>query len=245
MTGILLLLAGSATRFVLSPLWYFLACTPAYIVFTVLRKRFDYRILALAPLIPIVAEVIAILLGNFKAGFLFGDIICIITALLGMGDERPKERLIRDLGLSGAENRMRVSSMFYTFGRVAQIEKVNMSQSYAVIHDKAFRFTVDIPGSGRVTMVIPIEKIQEVSVHLSMSSGELYLPSLRDMFLPARKIKMIGKPKIRDYFLLVRTSEDTYSFYEEPATVLRIQEEIEAARKETEQLVQNHPATST
>jgi len=229
--GILLLIVGSATRFVLSPLWYFLACAPAYIIFTVLRRKFDYRLLLIAPLIPIVAEVIAILLGNFRAGFLFGDIICIITALLGMGDERPKERLIKNLGLSGPDNRKRVSSMFYTFGRVAQIEKVNMSQSYAIIHENAFHFTVDIPGSGRVSMRVPVEEIDEVSVHMSMSSGELYLPSLRDMFLPAKKIKMIGKPKIKDYFLLVKASEDTYSFYEEPETVLRIQAEIEEAKK--------------
>jgi len=42
---------------------------------------------------------------------------------------------------------------------------------------------------------------------------------------------MIGKPKIKDYFLLVKTSEDTYSFYEEPETVLRIQAEIEESKK--------------
>jgi len=229
--GILLLIVGSATRFVLSPLWYFLASVPAYIIYTVLRRKFDYRLLLIAPLIPIAAEATALLLGNFRAGFLFGDIICIITALLGMGDERPKERLIKNLGLSGPDNRKRVSAMFYTFGRVAQIEKVNMSQSYAIIHENAFHFTVDIPGSGRVSMRVPVEEIEEVSVHMSMSSGELYLPSLRDMFLPAKKIKMIGKPKIKDYFLLVKTSEDTYSFYEEPETVLRIQAEIEEAKK--------------
>ena len=231
MIGILLLLVGSATRFLLSPLWFFLACTPFYIAFTVLRKRFDYRVLVLAPFVPIVAEIIAIFSGNFRAGFLFGDVICIITVLLGMGDERPKEKMTRELGLSGPINRRRVSSVFYTFGRVAQIEKVNMSQSYSIVHENAFHFTVDVPGTGRVKMTVPLEEIEEVSVHMSMSPGELYLPSLRDMFLPAKKIKMIGKPKIKDYFLLVKTSEDTYSFYEEPSTVLRIQEEIEEAKK--------------
>jgi hypothetical protein len=79
-------------------------------------------------------------------------------------------------------------------------------------------------------MEIPLEDIEEVAVHQSTSSSDLYYPSLRDMFLPARNIRQIGKSKIKDYFLVIRVADDSYSFYEEPLTVLRLQEEIERER---------------
>ncbi|HQQ55315.1 MAG TPA: hypothetical protein PKY42_01965 [Mesotoga sp.] len=226
-----IIVVAASTRLFLGPLLYFLTCVPAFVLFTVLRRKAAYISLVIAPLLPIIVESIALLTGNFRGGFLVGDIVCLVTALLGLGEERPKERMIRRLGLSGRESRNMVRSLFYTFGRVERIEKVNMSQSYAMVHEGSFHFSVNIPGSGRVNMEIPLCDIEEVAVHQSTSSGDLYYPSLRDMFLPARNIKLVGKPRIQDYFLVVRVAEDAYTFYEEPKTVLELQEEIERERE--------------
>ncbi len=230
LSGLFLLSLATVSRFVLSPLFYFLVSVAAYIVFTVLRKRHDYYLILIAPVIPVFSEAAEILVGNFRVGFLIGSIVCIITALLGLGEERPKEKMIRRLGLPKKTDRGKVVSLFYTFGRVERIEKVNMSQSYAIVYNSSFHFTVNIPGSGQVNMEIPLEDIEEVAVHQSTSSSDLYYPSLRDMFLPARNIRQIGKSKIKDYFLVIRVADDSYSFYEEPLTVLRLQEEIERER---------------
>lgn len=226
-----MIVVAASTRLFLGPLPYFLTSVPAFVLFTVLRRKVPYISLVIAPLLPIIVESIALMMANFRGGFLVGDIVCLVTALLGLGEERPKERMIRRLGLSGKGSRNMVLSLFYTFGRVERIEKVNMSQSYAMINGGSFHFSVNIPGSGQVNMEIPLEDIEEVAVHQSTSSGDLYYPSLRDMFLPARNIKLVGKPKIQDYFLVVRVGEEAYTFYEEPRTVLELQEKIEKEKE--------------
>lgn len=228
--GPLLLGLTFGARFFLNPLPYFLVSVPTFVLFTILRRKQAYWLLLLASWFPILVEIVAVASTNFRAGFLLADAVCLVTALLGLAEERPKEKLIESLGLAGKENREKVESLFYTFGRVERIEKVKMSQAYAIIHDSKFYFRVELPGVGPANIALPLDEIEEVSVYQSVSSNELYYPSLRDMFLPVRNVKLIGKPKVKDYFLLIRTGEDTYTFYEEPATVLRLQEEIERTK---------------
>jgi len=78
-----IIVVAASTRLFLGPLLYFLTCVPAFVLFTVLRRKAAYISLVIAPLLPIIVESIALLTGNFRGGFLVGDIVCLVTALLG------------------------------------------------------------------------------------------------------------------------------------------------------------------
>lgn len=228
--GIILIALAAVSRFILSPLLFFAVAEGAMIIFVVLRKKQEYGVLIAGSVVLLVAEIIAMFTGIGSSGHLFGTIVGSITALLGLGDERPKEKFIRKIGLSGLEERRKVYSAFYTFGRVERIEKVNMSQSYIYVADGTVYFSVQMIGRDNVLVELAIKDIVENSIHMAVSSTKLYYPALKDMFLPNRRVKTVGVPKVSDYFLLLRTEEDTWSFFEEPSNILALQEEIEKRR---------------
>ena len=228
--GIMLIIVAAFSRFLLSPLPYFFVAVGAMVAFVIIRKRLEYGTLILASVVLIIAESIGMILGNGGTGYLVGTIIGTITALLGLADERPKERFIRKIGLSGCENRRKVYGLFYTFGRVENIEKVNMTQSYLYVAVDRVFFSVKVPDRDDILVEISIENILEVSVHMAVSSPGYYYPSLKDMFIPNKRVKTVGVPSISDYFLMLKTEEDTWSFFEEPSNILAIQKEIDEKR---------------
>lgn len=225
-----LIIVAAVSRFLFSPLLFFAVAEGAMIIFVIFRKKHEYGILIIGSVILLVAEALAMIIGNGNAGHLFGTVIGSITALLGLGDERPKEKFIRRIGLSGVRERRKVHSVFYTFGRVEKIEKVNMSQSYIYVADKIIYFTVQMVGRDNVLVELPVKDILESSVHMAVSSTRLYYPALKDMFIPNKRVKTVGVPKVSDYFLVLRTEEDNWSFFEEPSNILALQKEIEKRR---------------
>jgi hypothetical protein len=50
---------------------------------------------------------------------------------------------------------------------------------------------------------------------------------MRDMFIPIRNVRNIGKPELRDYFMVIKTSDNNYTFYEEAAVILKFQEKLQ------------------
>ena len=85
-----IIVVAASTRLFLGALLYFLTCVPAFVLFTVLRRKAAYISLVIAPLFPRFVEPIALLTGNFRGGFLVGAVVCLFTALLGLGEEWPK-----------------------------------------------------------------------------------------------------------------------------------------------------------
>ncbi|ACR80834.1 MULTISPECIES: hypothetical protein [Kosmotoga] len=228
--GIALLIAAMVSRFFLSPLWYFLVAEALTVVFVTLRKRFEYPVIVFSTVALLVAEAVAIFFNIGSAGHLFGTIVGTITALLGFAEERSKERFIQSLGLEGKEYRKQVKSFLYTFGEVERIEKIRMTQCYAILFKRKLHLLIETFQGGKVPVELKMKDIVETGVHQAISENPLYYPRLRDLFLPIKNFRTIGKPKEKDYFLVIRTGDGIWTFFEEPDKLLEFREEIEKAR---------------
>ncbi|MFO7881854.1 MAG: hypothetical protein R6U52_04880 [Kosmotogaceae bacterium] len=227
MTFIILLVA-LLTRFFLDPLFYFFIAEGLCILFVVYRKNSSYNLLKIAPVLFIAAEAVAIILSMGSGGFVFSTSVCIITLLLGMGEERKKQLFIEELGYDDKETRKNVKTLQYTFGIVEYLEKVKMSESQVILTEEKMYFSVYISqNKDRVIIDIPYEDIQDVYIKETVTINKLYLPRMRDMFIPLRNIRGIGKPETRDYFMVVKTKDNNYTFYEEAAVILDFQETLQ------------------
>ncbi len=177
----------------------------------------------------IAVEAIAIFLGMGSGGFFFGTVICIITLLLGMGEERKKQLFIEELGHSDKMTRKNVQTLQYTFGEVEYVEKVKMSESQVLLTDEKMYFSVDIPrNKDRVIIDVSYDDIQDVYIKESVTTNKLYFPRMRDLFIPLRNVRNIGKPEIRDYFMILKTNNNTYTFYEEAGVILKFQKTLQS-----------------
>ncbi|HAA85141.1 MAG TPA: hypothetical protein DCE14_02185 [Kosmotogaceae bacterium] len=230
MAAILLLVALAITRITLGALLYFFAAITLMVIYAVLRKHYEYYLIKWAPVIVIGMELLLLSLGIGHAGHLVGSISSLIVALLVMGDERPKQALINRLGLSSARDRSRVRSLFFTYGQVDKIEKLELGTSYLTLKDDSIFFTIRIKTNERVLMKIDTADIEETYMRQMTSKNPVHYPSTRDLFLPARKLRTIGRPFLRDYFLVIRTREDDWTFFEEPSVLIDLHEEIERIR---------------
>ncbi len=223
-----ILLIALLTRFFLSPLFYFIVGEGLCILFVVYRRNVPYNLLKLAPILFIVMETIAIFLGMGSGGFIFGTVVCIITLLLGMGEERKKQLFIEEIGYNDKETRKSVKTIQYTFGETEYIEKVKMSESQVLLTNEIMYFSVNIPrNKDRVIIEVPYGDIQDVYIKETVTTNKLYLPRMRDMFIPIRNVRNIGKPELRDYFMVIKTSDNNYTFYEEAAVILKFQEKLQ------------------
>lgn len=224
----LILLIALMTRFFLSPLFYFLVAVGLCILFVVYRRNVSYNMLKLAPILFVAAETVAIFLGIGSGGYIFGTVVCIITLLLGMGEERKKQLFIEEIGYNDRETRKNVRTLQYTFGEVKYVEKVKMSESQVLLTDEIMYFSVNIPkNKDRVIIEVPYVDIRDIYIKETVTTNKLYLPRMRDLFIPIRNVRNIGKPEIRDYFMIVKTSDNLYTFYEEAAVILKFQEKLQ------------------
>ncbi|TYB87252.1 MAG: hypothetical protein FXF54_11015 [Kosmotoga sp.] len=224
----LILLIALVTRFFLSPLFYFLIAVGLCILFIVYRRNVSYNMLKLAPVLFVAAETIAIFMGMGSGGYIFGTVVCIITLLLGMGEERKKQLFIEEIGYNDRETRKNVRTLQYTFGEVKYVEKVKMSESQVLLTDEIMYFSVNIPkNKDRVIIEVPYVDIRDIYIKETVTTNKLYLPRMRDLFIPIRNVRNIGKPEIRDYFMIVKTSDNLYTFYEEAAVILKFQEKLQ------------------
>lgn len=184
--------------------------------------------LKLAPILFVAAETVAIFLGIGSGGYIFGTVVCIITLLLGMGEERKKQLFIEEIGYNDRETRKNVRTLQYTFGEVKYVEKVKMSESQVLLTDEIMYFSVNIPkNKDRVIIEVPYVDIRDIYIKETVTTNKLYLPRMRDLFIPIRNVRNIGKPEIRDYFMIVKTSDNLYTFYEEAAVILKFQEKLQ------------------
>jgi len=149
---------------------------------------------------------------------------------LVLGEEKPKQALISRLNLSSAGDRSKVRSLFFTYGQVDKLEKLDLGTSYLTLKGDSIFFTVKIRTNERVLMKIDSADIEETYMRQTTSKNPVHYPSMRDLFLPPRKLRTIGKPFLRDYFLVIRTREDDWTFFEEPAVLIDLQKEIEGIR---------------
>ncbi len=230
MLGFLLIGAVVVVRVFFGALVYFFLATAAMIVFAIMRRRFEFSVIKWAPVIIPLAEVLLLFSGIGHAGHIVGSASATITALLVLGDEKPKQALINRLGLHSAKDRKKVRSVFFTYGQVDKLEKLELGASYITFKGNKILFTVKIRTGERVLMEIDSANVEETYMRQNTSKNPVHYPSLRDLFLPPKKMRTIGKPLLRDYFLVIRTKEDEWTFFEEPTVLMDLQEEIERRR---------------
>ncbi|OAA31880.1 hypothetical protein AT15_03385 [Kosmotoga arenicorallina S304] len=217
------------SRISLNPLPYFFVTEGLMILLVITRKRFEYWVLILITVFPLSFEAVALFMNAGKLGHIFGTITSTITAFLGLMDEMPREKLIRKIKLKGRKNRQKVKTLMFTYGRIAKLEKIQMSTTHALVSGDKLYFSLRMPFEGETLMSIPLKELKEVAVQQVISEVTPYLPRTRDLFIPIKNIRSIGKPKHMDYFLVLRTADNIWTFYEEPETLLNFQKEIETA----------------
>jgi len=230
MVAILSLIALAIARVTLGALLYFLAAITLMVIYAVLRKHYEYYLIRWAPVIIIGMELLLLFSGIGHPGHLVGSVSSLIVALLVLGEEKPKQALISRLNLSSAGDRSKVRSLFFTYGQVDKLEKLDLGTSYLTLKGDSIFFTVKIRTNERVLMKIDSADIEETYMRQTTSKNPVHYPSMRDLFLPPRKLRTIGKPFLRDYFLVIRTREDDWTFFEEPAVLIDLQKEIEGIR---------------
>jgi len=229
MAALIILFVAILARMLLNPLLYFFVIEGCMILMVITRKRYEYWVLILMTVFPMILEAVALFLNIGKIGHLFGTIVATITIFLGLMDEMPSEKLIRKVNLKGRKNRRKVKTLMFTYGRISKLEKLQMSSTHAIITGEKLYFSLRLPYEGETLMSISLKELKEVAVHQVISDVTPYLPRMRDLFIPIRNIKSIGKPKHLDYFLVLKTSDNIWTFYEEPEILLNFQKEIEKA----------------
>ncbi|WP_156173160.1 hypothetical protein [Kosmotoga pacifica] len=231
MVALILLSVMVFSRFFLNPLLYFFVVEGCMIFLVVTRRRYEFWLLILSMITPISTEAVALFAGIGTVGHIFGTLVSSITMLLGLIDEIPRERLIRRINLKGRSNRSRVQTLMFTFGEVSRLEKLQMSPAHVIVSAGRLYFTLKLPYEGETLMSFSLNELKETAVHQVISENKPYYPRLRDLFIPVRNVRSIGKPRHYDYFLVIKTADNVWTFYEEPKTLLNFQKEIEEAMK--------------